>query len=211
MSDTAQRPAGDRAVAIGVFASGGGTNLQALLDQLDPEVARVTLVLADRPDARALERGRAAGARTVVVPMADRSVAAVADEMIDALRAAGVRLVALAGFIRKVPEDVVRRWNRRILNVHPALLPSFPGLAAQRQAFDHGVKVSGATVHLVDEGLDSGPIVAQEAVAVLPADTAESLAARILEAEHRIYPRAVRALARGRVRLVGRRAIVEDE
>ncbi len=207
MSDPAHpRAPGERAVAIGVFASGGGTNLQALLDHLDPEIARVTLVLSDRPDARALERGRAAGARAQVVSMADRSADAVADEMIDALRAAGVRLIALAGFIRKVPEDVVRRWSRRILNVHPALLPSFGGKGMYGQRVHAAVleahaRVTGVTVHLVDEEYDRGPILAQWPVPVHAGDTPESLAERVLRVEHLLYPAvgeaAARALLRG--------------
>ncbi len=205
MSDTAQRGSGERAVSIGVFASGGGTNLQALLDHLDPEVARVTLVLSDRPDARALERGRAAGARALVVPMADRPADVVAGEMIDALRAAGVRLIALAGFIRKVPEDVVRRWSRRILNVHPALLPSFGGKGMYGQRVHAAVleahaRVSGVTVHLVDEEYDRGPILAQWPVPVHAADTPETLAARVLRVEHLLYPAVVEAAARAYLR-----------
>ncbi len=188
-------------VAVGVFASGGGTNLQALIDQLDPEVARVALVLSDRADARALERGRAAGARTLVVAMADRPAGDVADEIIDALRAAGVRLIALAGFIRKVPADVVRRWSGRILNVHPALLPSFGGKGMYGQRVHAAVlearaRVTGVTVHLVDEEYDRGPMLAQWPVPVHAGDTPETLAARVLRVEHLLYPAVVEAAAR---------------
>ena len=132
-------------------------------------------------------------------------------EVVAVLREHGVELVCLAGFMRLLSPLFVRAFPGRILNVHPALLPAFPGLDAQRQAVEHGVKVSGATVHLVDEGLDSGAIVAQEAVPVRSDDTAERLAARILEAEHRLYPRAVRLLLEGRCRVEGRRVIVEEE
>jgi phosphoribosylglycinamide formyltransferase-1 len=132
-------------------------------------------------------------------------------ELVSVLRDHGVELVCLAGFMRLLSPVFIRAFPGRVLNVHPALLPAFPGLDAQRQAFEHGVKVSGATVHLVDEGLDSGPIVAQEAVPVRTDDTVESLAARILEAEHRIYPQAVRLLLGGRCRIEGRRVIVEGE
>ena len=132
-------------------------------------------------------------------------------EIVEILRAHHVDLVCLAGFMRLVSPVFVRAFPGRIVNIHPALLPAFPGLDAQRQAWEHGAKVSGATVHLVDEGLDSGPIVAQEAVSVLSSDTAETLAARILEAEHRLYPRAVRLLLEGRCRVEGRRVIVEGE
>ncbi len=191
----------ERALNIGVFASGGGTNLQALLDRLDPALARVALVLSDRPDARALERGRAAGARTVVVTVQDRPAEQVADEMIDALRANGVRLIVLAGFIRKVPEDVVRRWSGRILNIHPALLPAFGGKGMYGQrvhaaVLAAGAKVTGVTVHLVDEEYDRGRIVAQWPVPVHAQDTPETLAARVLRVEHVLYPAVVEAAAR---------------
>ena len=128
-------------------------------------------------------------------------------EVASLLREHRVDLVCLAGFMRRLSPAFLGAFPGRVLNVHPSLLPAFPGLEAQRQALDYGAKVSGATVHLVDEGLDSGPIVLQEAVPVLAADTVESLAARILEAEHRLYPRAVRILLEGRYRLEGRRFI----
>jgi phosphoribosylglycinamide formyltransferase-1 len=130
-------------------------------------------------------------------------------EVVSILQAHGVELVCLAGYMRLLSPAFVRAFPGRILNVHPALLPAFPGLGAQRQALEHGVKVSGATVHLVNEDLDAGPIVAQEAVAVLEGDSEETLAARILEAEHRIYPRAVRAMLEGRISVSGRRVILE--
>ena len=126
------------------------------------------------------------------------------------LREHAVDLVCLAGYMRLLSPAFIRAFAGRILNVHPSLLPAFPGLEAQRQAWEHGVEVSGATVHLVDESLDAGPIVLQEAVSVLASDQAEGLAARILEAEHRIYPRAVRAMLEGRCRVEGRRVFVEE-
>src|SRR5262249_5690058 len=129
--------------------------------------------------------------------------------IVDALRAHGVSLVCLAGFMRLVGQPLLDAFPQGILNIHPSLLPAFPGLDAQRQALEHGVKVSGATVHLVDQGLDSGEIVLQEAVAVRDDDSVESLSARILEAEHRIYPRAVALLAGCRYRVDGRRVIAE--
>lgn len=188
-------------IGVGVFASGGGSNLQALLDKLDPEIARVALVLADRPDARALERGRSAGARAVVVPVADRPPDAVAGEMIDALRGAGVKLIALAGFIRKVPEAVVRRWSGRILNIHPALLPAFGGKGMYGQrvhqaVLESGARVTGVTVHMVDEEYDRGRILAQWPVPVEPGDDSHTLAARVLTVEHMLYPAVVEAAAR---------------
>ena len=130
--------------------------------------------------------------------------------MLADLRAHGVDLVCLAGYMRLLSPVLLDAYPQRVLNVHPSLLPAFPGLDAQRQAWEHGVKVSGATVHLVEAGLDSGPIVAQEAVPVLESDTAETLSARILAAEHRLYPRAVRLLLEGRCRVEGRRVRVDE-
>jgi phosphoribosylglycinamide formyltransferase-1 len=197
---------------IGVLISGRGSNLQALIDaQQRGELAggRIGVVFSNVAEAPGLARARKAG-----IPVAfldhrgraredfDRDVAAI-------LGSHGVDLVCLAGYMRLLSPVFLSAFPGRILNVHPALLPAFPGVKAQRQALEHGVKVSGATVHLVDENLDAGPIVAQEAVAVLPRDTEETLSARILDAEHRIYPRAVRAMLEGRVTVDGRRARVE--
>jgi phosphoribosylglycinamide formyltransferase-1 len=198
---------------IGVLISGRGSNLQALIDaqQRGELGGQIGVVVSNVETAPGLERARRAGIPTVV-----RSHRGVPREEYDAslvgvLREHGVELVCLAGFMRLLSPVLLRAFPGRVLNIHPALLPAFPGLHAQQQAFDYGVKLSGATVHLVDEGLDSGPIVLQEAVSVLSTDTADSLADRILEAEHRIYPRAVRLMLEGRCRLEGRRVIVEGE
>jgi phosphoribosylglycinamide formyltransferase-1 len=198
---------------LGVLLSGRGSNLQALLDaarrrELGGEIA---VVVSNVEGALGLERARKAGVPAVFRDHRGKKRDAFDAEIVEILRAHHVDLVCLAGFMRLLSPVFVRAFPGRIVNIHPALLPAFPGLDAQRQAFEHGVKVSGATVHLVDEGLDSGPIVAQEAVVVLPGDTPESLAERILEAEHRLYPRAVRILLEGRCRVEGRRVIVEEE
>lgn len=198
---------------IGVLVSGRGSNLQALLDaarrgELGGELA---VVVSNVEGAPALERARRAGIPAVFRDHRGKKREAFDAEIADILRAHHVDLVCLAGFMRLLSPVFVRAFPGRIVNVHPALLPAFPGLDAQRQAWEHGAKVSGATVHLVDEGLDSGPIVAQEPVPVLSGDSPESLAARILEAEHRLYPRAVRLLLEGRCRVEGRRVIVEGE
>ena len=198
---------------IGVLVSGRGSNLQALLDaarrgELGGELA---VVVSNVEGAPALERARRAGIPAVFRDHRGKKREAFDAEIADILRAHHVDLVCLAGFMRLLSPVFVRAFPGRIVNVHPALLPAFPGLDAQRQAWEHGAKVSGATVHLLDEGLDSGPIVAQEAVPVLSGDTPERLAARILEAEHRLYPRAVRLLLEGRWRVEGRRVIVEGE
>jgi phosphoribosylglycinamide formyltransferase-1 len=171
----------------------------------------VAVVVSNVENALGLERARRAGIPAVFRDHRGRRREDFDAEVVEILRAHQVDLVCLAGFMRLLSPVFVRAFAGRIVNVHPALLPAFPGQDAQRQAWEHGVKVSGATVHLVDEGLDSGPIVAQEAVPVLSRDTAETLAARILEAEHRLYPRAVRLLLAGRWRLEGRRLLVEDE
>jgi len=198
---------------IGVLISGRGSNLQALIDARDRgELGGVIgVVISNVETAAGLDRARRAGIPTVVRDHRGRPREDYDAELVTVLREHGVELVCLAGFMRLLSPVFIRAFPGRILNVHPALLPAFPGLDAQEQAFEHGVKVSGATVHLVDEGLDSGPIVAQEAVPVRSDDTAESLTARILEAEHRIYPRAVRLLLEGRCRVEGRRVIVEGE
>jgi phosphoribosylglycinamide formyltransferase-1 len=198
---------------VGVLISGRGSNLQALIDaqqrgELGGEIA---LVFSNVEGAAGLARARAAGIPTACRDHRGRPREAFDAEVVGLLREHAVGLVCLAGYMRLLSPVFVRAFPQRILNVHPALLPAFPGQHAQWQAVEHGVKLSGATVHLVDEGLDSGPIVAQEAVAVRPSDTGETLAARILAVEHRLYPRAVRAILDGRCRVVGRRVIVEEE
>jgi phosphoribosylglycinamide formyltransferase-1 len=198
---------------VGVLVSGRGSNLQALIDagrrgELGGEVA---VVVSNVESALGLERAREAGIPAVFRDHRGKRREAFDAEIVEILQAHRVDLVCLAGFMRLLSPVFVRAFPGRIVNIHPALLPAFPGLDAQRQAWEHGAKVSGATVHLVDEGLDSGPIVAQEAVPVLSTDTPETLAARILEAEHRLYPRAVRLLLGGRCRVEGRRVIVGGE
>jgi phosphoribosylglycinamide formyltransferase-1 len=198
---------------IGVLGSGRGSNLQALIDaarrgELGGEVV---VVVSNVETALALERARKAGIPAVFHDHRGRKREEFDAEIVEILRAHSVDLVCLAGFMRLLSPVFVCAFPGRILNIHPALLPAFPGLDAQRQAWEHGAKVSGATVHIVDEGLDSGPIVAQETVMVLSSDTPETLAARILEAEHCLYPRAVRLMLEGRCRVEGRRVIVEGE
>lgn len=187
---------------LGVLASGGGTNLQAILDaaaagRIDVEVA---LVVSDRRRAFALERARRAGVEARFVSRrqcGDR--AAFEAALVAALRERDVQWVALAGFMRILSERFLDAFPRRVVNIHPSLLPAFPGLEAQRQAFEAGVRVSGCTVHFVDEGTDSGPIIAQAAVPVLPDDDVERLSARILRQEHRLYPEVLGAIARKQI------------
>jgi phosphoribosylglycinamide formyltransferase 1 len=194
---------------VGVLISGRGSNLQALIDaeragQLGGHIA---LVISNVASAPGLERARVAGIATAVCAHGGRSRELHDQELVERLRATAVDLVCLAGYMRLLSPTFVHAFPGRILNVHPSLLPSFPGLDAQRQAFEYGVKVSGATVHLVEEHLDTGPILVQEAVPVADDDTAETLAARILAAEHRIYPEAVRMMLQGHVRVEGRRTV----
>jgi len=194
---------------LGVLVSGRGSNLQALIDaaragRLGGEIVAVVSNVEDAP---ALDRAHAAGIPAIFRDHRGRVREDFDREIAGLLRKHRVDLVCLAGFMRLLSAEFVAAFAGRIVNVHPSLLPAFPGKDAQRRALEHGVKVSGATVHLVDESLDSGPIVMQEAVPVLDSDDAESLAARILVAEHRIYPLAVAALLAGRHRLEGRRLI----
>jgi len=198
---------------LGVLASGRGSNLQAILDAIDAGrcPARVAVVVSDRKDAAALDRARRTGIRAVHVdPQAHPDRVAFDDAIAGALDEHAVELVCLAGYMRLLSPGFVRRYPGRILNVHPALLPAFPGLRAQRQALEAGVRVAGATVHLVDEGVDTGPIVLQAAVPVLASDTEGTLSARILAEEHRLYPEAIRLFAEGRIEVSGRRVVVKE-
>ena len=195
---------------IGVLISGRGSNLQAIIDatlrgELD---ARVVVVISNRADAYGLERARRHGIEALFIPSKGRLREEFEKEVGDELERRGVELVCLAGFMRILSPYFVRRFRHRIMNIHPALLPSFPGEEAQRQAFEYGVKVSGCTVHFVDEGVDTGPIIVQIPVMVEENDTVETLAARILEQEHRAYPMAIRLFSEGRLVVEGRRVRV---
>jgi phosphoribosylglycinamide formyltransferase 1 len=199
-------------VRLAVLISGSGTNLQALLDASDAldYPAEVAVVLSNVPGVRGLDRARAAGVPSVVLAHAGYPERAAYDRaLIDALSPYGCQIVCLAGFMRLLGPTFLRAFPGAVVNIHPALLPSFPGLHAHRQALEHGVKVSGCSVHLVDEGTDTGPILAQAAVPVLDGDTEETLRERIQREEHRLYPLAVRLLAENRVRVVGRRAVID--
>ena len=201
-------------LAVGVLASGRGSNLQAILEaSARPGFpARVAVVISDRERAGALERARVAAVEALWIDPKDFGDREAYDRaLVRALQARGVGLVCHAGWMRILSPVYVRAFAGRALNIHPSLLPSFPGLHPQRQALDHGAKVSGATVHFLDEGVDTGPIVLQAAVPVQPADTEETLAARILVEEHRLYPEAIRLFAEGRLRIEGRRVIVLPE
>jgi len=198
---------------LGVLASGAGTNLQAILDTVHGhDGIEVVAVASDQPDAPALERARAAGIEIAVFGAADHPDRAARDAAVAAwLAERGVELVVLAGYMQLLGDEFLARFPNRIINVHPALLPAFPGLDAIGQALAYGVKVFGVTVHFVDEGVDSGPIVLQAAVPVREEDTEETLAARILAEEHRLYPEAIRLYAEGRLAIEGRRVRIAGE
>ncbi|MCA1614615.1 MAG: phosphoribosylglycinamide formyltransferase [Acidobacteria bacterium] len=193
---------------VGVLISGRGSNMVALADAArEGRVpgAQVVLVLSDKPRAGGLERARERGIETAVVERRGRTREEHEREVAAALRAAGVELVCLAGYMRLLSPCFLGEFRGRVLNIHPSLLPAFPGLDAQRQAVEHGVKVSGCTVHFVDETLDGGPVVTQRVVPVLDSDTPETLSARILVEEHRAYTEALALVCSGRYEVVGRR------
>ena len=201
-------------IAIGVLVSGSGTNLQAILDRVAAKRldGRIAIVVSNRPDVRALERAAAAGVPTRVLDhrtFAQREAFDAA--LVGTLREAGVELVVLAGFDRLVTRILLEAFPQRVINIHPGLLPAFKGLHAQRDALEYGVKLAGATVHLVDEETDHGPIIVQGAVAVRPDDTEETLRDRILAVEHEIYPAAIQLFAEGRIEVRGRRVVVRGE
>ncbi len=198
---------------IAVLASGSGSNLQAIIDEIAAGLlpAELCLVISDKPDAYALQRAQKANVPTkILLPQDFTSRADYDAQLVQLLQAAKVEVVALAGYMRLVTPTLLNAFPQRVLNIHPALLPSFPGLHAQRQAFEYGVKVAGCTVHFVDEGMDSGPIILQAPVPVLDTDDADSLTARILEQEHIIYPLALRLLAEEKLHIVGRRVQIDD-
>ncbi len=195
-------------VSLAVLASGRGSNLQSIIDAVEAGEldAQIEVVISNNPDAQALQRAEKADIKTAVVDHRNYESREEYDrQVMKVLDREGVELVALAGFMRVLSEEFVQTYRGRIMNIHPALLPAFKGLDAQKQALDYGVKVSGCTVHFVDEGVDTGPIILQKAVVVKEDDDEESLAARILEWEHKIYPQAIQLYAEDRLQIEGRR------
>lgn len=206
-------PGGPRRRATAVLISGRGSNLQALIDAAAaPDYpAEIVLVLSNRPEAKGLARAEAAGLPTRVIPHhAHATRPAFEAALTEALTEAGAELVCLAGFMRILTETFVTRWQGRLVNIHPSLLPAFPGLDTHARALAAGVKLHGCTVHLVSAEVDQGPIIGQAAVPVLPGDDEPALAARVLEAEHRLYPFCLRLLAEDRIRVEGGRAVIQD-
>ena len=201
-------------ITLGVFASGGGTNFQSIIDNCESGAidARVAILISNREDAGVLDRARRHGIATEVVPVGkdlSEKFHAADRRHVELLREHGVDLVCLAGYMRRIGSGVLEAYDRAVLNIHPALLPSFPGAHGQRDAAAYGVRVSGATVHFADEEFDRGPIIIQAAVPVLPDDDEDSLAARILAQEHRIYPQAIQWFAEGRLKFDDRRVYLD--
>ena len=201
-----------RQVPIGVLISGGGTNLQAMIDAVEAKNldAEICVVLSNQADAYGLARAKQHGIATAVLD--HKSFASREDydqAVVDVLRARGVELVILAGFMRLLSPVFIKAYSNRIMNIHPSLLPSFPGLHVQKKALDHGVRFAGCTVHFVNEECDEGPIIIQAVVPVYPDDDEATLAARILKQEHRIYPRAIQLYAEGQLHVTGRKVLVD--
>ena len=201
---------------VAVIASGRGSNFRALAEACDDAgfPARIALLISDNPEAGALEYAERAGIERAVVDCGGKRGSMSLDsseEMFRLCEERGVGLVCLAGFMRIVKGRLLEEYAGRMINIHPALLPSFKGLHGQKQALDYGVKIAGCTVHFVDAGIDTGPIIIQKAVPVLDTDTEESLSERILAEEHRSYPEAVRLFAEGKLKIDGRRVLKDEQ
>ena len=195
-------------IRIAVLVSGRGSNLQVIIDSIENGYlhAQISIVISDIEDAYALVRAKKHGIKVVHIdPGKFASKGLYETEVLEVLNSHNVQLVLLAGYMKILGKTLLNAYKNRILNIHPALLPAFPGLHAQEQAFKHGVKVAGCTVHFVDEGLDGGPIILQKCVEVKEDDTAQTLAERILEQEHKIYPEAVKLFIENRLRIEGRK------
>lgn len=198
---------------LGILASGRGSNLQSIIDSIENKEldAEIAVVISDRRDAFALERAKKHGIYAEYVNPGDyASKESYEKALVELLEAEEVGLVILAGFMRILSPYFIKHFKRRIMNIHPSLLPAFPGLHAQKQAYDYGVKVSGCTVHFADEGMDTGPIILQASVKVKDDDTEETLASRILEKEHLIYPEAIKLFIEDRLKIEGRKVRIID-
>jgi phosphoribosylglycinamide formyltransferase 1 len=201
----------EKLLNIGVLVSGSGTNLQSILDACAGKglKARVACVISNKSDAYALERAKSAGIPALHLDHRAHAGREAYDQaLVATLREFGVELVVMAGFMRIITPVLLEAFPMAVMNIHPALLPAFPGLHAQRQALEYGVKVAGCTVHFVDPGTDTGPVIIQSAVPVLEGDTEETLSARIQKEEHRVYPEAIRLFAEGRLNVTGRKVAV---
>lgn len=197
---------------IGVLASGRGSNFQSIINEIASQrlKAKIVLLITDNPSAFAIEKAKKhIIEHLVILPKEYRSRDDYFVKIAEELKKRDVGLVVLAGFMRIIRKPLINAFPNRIMNIHPALLPSFPGLHSQRQAFEYGVKISGCTVHFVDEGMDTGPIIIQAAVPVLQNDTEETLSERILRLEHKIYPEAIRLFSEGKIEVEGRKVRIK--
>ncbi|MEP3265421.1 MAG: phosphoribosylglycinamide formyltransferase, partial [Hyphomicrobiales bacterium] len=198
---------------VAVLISGGGTNLQSLIDATSAAnfPAQICLVISNKADAYGLTRAQKAGIDTRTLPHKDYESRSAFDEALDkALKDANIELICLAGFMRLLTPVFIEKWTNKILNIHPSLLPSFPGLHVHQRAIDAGVRFSGCTVHIVREEMDVGPIIAQAVVPLAQDDTADTLAARILASEHEIYPKALEWIASGQAEIIGERVFLDQ-
>lgn len=198
---------------IGILISGRGSNMTAIIEAVQAgeiENAEIAVVISDKSSAQGLEKAKELGAETLVITRKGRTREEHDAEIIAELQKRNVELVCLAGYMRLLSKDFVRAFPNRIINIHPSLLPSFPGLDAQKQAIDYGVKISGCTVHFVDEELDHGAIILQKAVNIEDTDTAETLSAKILEHEHRLYVEALQKITAGKVEIRGRKVLAKS-
>jgi len=203
----------EKKVNIGVLVSGSGTNLQSIIDSVEKGLldAVIKVIISNNPDSYALERAKKHNIPSVIIEKSDFKNREDFDrKMVEVLRSYSVELVAMAGFMRILSPVLLKAFPMRIINIHPAILPSFPGLHGQQKAFDYGVKFSGCTVHFADEGVDTGPVIIQAVVPVYDDDTEDTLSARILKEEHRIYPQAIQLYAEGKLEVVGRKVRVKD-
>lgn len=200
-------------VKIAVLVSGRGSNLQAIIDSIEKgyiKNAKINVVISNKANAYALERARIHGISTVFLDPEKYDRDEYDKAILNILNQYDTDLLLLAGYFRILGNEIIEAYRNRIMNIHPSLLPAFKGLHAQRQAFEYGVKVAGCTVHFVDEGLDSGPIILQKCVPVIPGDTEETLTNRILEQEHIIYPEAVKLFTEGKLKIEGRNVVILD-
>lgn len=200
-------------LTIGVLASERGSNFQSIIDSINSEFikARIAVLITDNPEAYAIERAKNHNIESLIISPEDFSgkdsyYLHIAKE----LKSRNIELVVLAGFMRVVGKPLIKEFQNKIMNIHPALLPSFPGLHGQKQAVDYGVKISGCTVHFVDEGVDTGPIIIQAAVPAYENDTEDSLSERILKEEHKIFPLAIKLFSEGKITVEGRKVIIKE-
>jgi len=199
---------------LGVLASGSGSNFQSIIDNVESDFisAGIAVLITDNPQARAIERAKNHNIEAIVIRPGDfKNKSLYYSHIAEELKKRGVTLVILAGFMRVVGKTLIEQYPNRIMNIHPALLPSFPGLHGQKQAADYGVKIAGCTVHFVDEGVDTGPIIIQAAVPAYHDDTEDTLGARILKQEHRIFPYAIKLYSEGKLCVEGRKVIIKGD